>query len=152
MAQDTTHLTGQVIHKRTNAGSGPVALQVFGTVIKYMVLAGGAVLMVLPFLWMANASLMTSGEIMAQPPIWLPAQPQFSNYAAVTQALPFGQLYLNSLIVTGCTVFGVLLTSSLAGFAFAKYQFPGREILFYCILATMMIPFFVTLIPVFYII
>jgi multiple sugar transport system permease protein len=66
--------------------------------------------------------------------------------------LPLGRMYLNSIIVTGLTVVGVLFTSSLAGFAFAKYQFPGKEILFYAILATLMIPFFVTLIPVYYIV
>src|SRR5258707_1344441 len=131
------------------------AVAVVGTVgigAKYVVLIGGALIMLLPFLWMVNASLMSSGEIMQQPPTWLPAQPQFSNFSDVTKTLPFGQLYFNSLFITTCTVFGVLLTSSLAGFAFAKYQFPGREIFFYCILATMMIPFFVTLIPVFYIV
>ena len=123
-----------------------------GTAIKYIVLIIGALIMVLPFFWMINASLMTPGEIQQQPPVWLPAQPQFSNFSDVAQKLPFPQLYLNSLIVTGSTVIGVLFTSSIAGFAFAKYNFPGRNILFYCILGTMMIPFFITLIPVFYII
>lgn len=123
-----------------------------GTGVKYAALLFGAVVMVLPFFWMVNASLMTAGEIQAQPPVWLPASPQFHNYARLLEAVPMERLYLNSLIVTSLTVVGVLFTSSLAGFAFAKYRFPGREILFYCILATMMIPFFVTLIPVFYIV
>src|SRR5712691_8267182 len=106
MAQ-TTSRTGSDIQ----SGTGPSVVGAVGTAIKYLVLAGGAVIMVLPFLWMANASLMTSGEILAQPPVWIPAQPQFGNYAAVAESLPFGRLYLNSVIVTGCTVFGVLLTS-----------------------------------------
>lgn len=123
-----------------------------GTGAKYALLIFGAVVMVLPFFWMVNASLMTSGEIQAQPPVWLPANPQFQNYPRLLEAVPMGQMYLNSLIVTVSSVIGVLFTSSLAGFAFAKYRFPGKEILFFCILATMMIPFFVTLIPVFYIV
>jgi multiple sugar transport system permease protein len=108
--------------------------------------------MVAPFLWMIDSSLMTSPEITRQPPIWLPASPQIQNFPHVLDVLPFPRLYLNSLIITGGTVLGVLFTSSVAGFAFAKYEFPGKNILFYLILATMMIPFFITLIPVFYII
>jgi multiple sugar transport system permease protein len=123
-----------------------------GTGMKYALLVFGALVMVLPFFWMVNASLMSTGEIQAQPPVWLPSNPQFQNYPRLLEAVPMGQMYVNSLIVTVSSVAGVLLTSSLAGFAFAKYQFPGKEILFYCILATMMIPFFVTLIPVFYIV
>jgi multiple sugar transport system permease protein len=123
-----------------------------GTGMKYALLVFGALVMVLPFFWMVNASLMSTGEIQAQPPVWLPSNPQFQNYPRLLEAVPMGQMYVNSLIVTISSVAGVLLTSSLAGFAFAKYQFPGKEILFYCILATMMIPFFVTLIPVFYIV
>ncbi len=119
---------------------------------KYALLVGVAFILVFPFLWMINASFMTSGEISARPPVWLPKTPQFNNYPELLDNLPMGRYYLNSLIVTGATVCGVLLTSSLAGYAFAKYQFPGRTVLFYIILATLMIPFFVTLIPVFYIV
>ncbi len=123
-----------------------------GTTLKYAILILGAVAMVFPFLWMIDAAFMTSSEIQQRPPAWFPAEPQFNNIPRLLDVLPFGRLYLNSIIVTGGTVLGVLLTSSLAGFAFAKYQFPGREVLFYVILSTMMIPFFVTLIPVFYIV
>jgi multiple sugar transport system permease protein len=123
-----------------------------GTIIKYGLLICGALVMVFPFLWMINASLMTAGEIQRQPPIWLPAEPQFSNYGRLSEVMPLARMYRNSFFVTGCTVLGVLLSSSLAGFAFAKYQFPGKNIFFYTILATMMIPFFVTLIPVFVIV
>jgi multiple sugar transport system permease protein len=119
---------------------------------KYAVVIFGAIVMVVPFLWMIDASLMTSAEITTQPPVWLPSVPQFQNFPQLLDVLPFPKLYLNSLIITGGTVLGVLFTSSIAGFAFAKYEFPGKEVLFYLILATMMIPFFITLIPVFYIV
>jgi multiple sugar transport system permease protein len=121
-------------------------------VAKYAVVIFGAIVMVAPFLWMINASLMTSPEIITQPPVWVPAVPQFQNYPNLLEVLPFPRLYLNSAIITGTTVLGVLFTSSIAGFAFAKYEFPGKNVLFYLILATMMIPFFITLIPVFYIV
>lgn len=127
-------------------------LQGAATALKYLVLVGGAFVMVFPFVWMMIASLMTAGEIQLRPPVWLPAAPQFNNYAELVDSIPIARLYFNSLFTSGIIVFGVLLSSSLAGFAFAKYRFPGREFLFYLILATMMIPFFVTLIPVFFIV
>ncbi len=127
-------------------------LERLGMVLKYAILIVGAIMMVFPFAWMIDASLMTSSEIQRRPPALFPAEVQWNNFTELLDVLPFGRLYLNSLIVTVSTVIGVLFTSSLAGFAFAKYQFPGRELLFYIILATMMIPFFVTLIPVFYIV
>lgn len=127
-------------------------LQPLAVTLKYLILAAGAFIMVFPFLWMIIASLMTAGEIQLRPPVWLPAEPQFSNYSDLADSIPMGRLYFNSLFTSGLIVFGVLLSSSLAGFAFAKYRFPGRELLFYIILATMMIPFFVTLIPVFFIV
>ncbi len=123
-----------------------------GSALKYLVLVAGAFLMVFPFIWMIIASLMTAGEIQMRPPVWLPATPQFNNYSELAESIPIGRLYFNSLFTSGIIVLGVLLSSSLAGFAFAKYRFPGRELLFYLILATMMIPFFVTLIPVFFIV
>lgn len=138
--------------KRNTVVMNKQALSVVGITSKYIVLIFGAVIMLLPFFWMINSSLMTSTEIQHQPPVWFAAVPQFSNFSDLFSVLPLGQLYLNSIFVTSCIVFGVLFTSSLAGFAFAKYQFPGRELLFYAILATLMIPFFVTLIPVFYIV
>ena len=120
--------------------------------LKYAVLVIGALVMVFPFVWMIIASLMTAGEIQLRPPVWLPAEPQFRNYSDLADSIPMGRLYFNSLFTSGIIVAGVLISSSLAGFAFAKYRFPGRQFLFYLILATMMIPFFVTLIPVFFIV
>ncbi len=131
---------------------GKSLLQSAGSALKYLVLVSGAFVMVFPFIWMMIASLMTAGEIQMRPPVWLPASPQFSNYSELARSIPIGRLYFNSLFTSGIIVLGVLLSSSLAGFAFAKYRFPGRELLFYLILATMMIPFFVTLIPVFFIV
>ncbi len=127
-------------------------LQPLARALKYVTLALGAFVMVFPFVWMIIASLMTAGEIQLRPPVWLPAEPQFRNYSELGESIPMGRLYFNSLFTSALIVFGVLLSSSLAGFAFAKYRFPGREFLFYLILATMMIPFFVTLIPVFFIV
>lgn len=123
-----------------------------GAALKHLVVAVGAVIMVIPFAWMISASLMTPPEIAARPPVWIPETPQWHNYVEVSEAVPMLRMYLNSLIVTTATVVGILFTSSLAGYAYAKFEFPGRDILFIMTLGTMMIPFFVTLIPVFYIV
>jgi multiple sugar transport system permease protein len=123
-----------------------------GEALKYSVLILLSLWMLLPFYWMISASLMTSQEIIQMPPPLVPANPQWQNYTRVNEVADLGRAYMNSLIVTGLTVVGILFTSSLAGFAFAKYQFPGQNLLFAMILATMMIPFFVILIPVFYVV
>ncbi|HZQ07363.1 MAG TPA: carbohydrate ABC transporter permease [Anaerolineae bacterium] len=123
-----------------------------GRTLKYLALALLGLWMVLPFFWMISASLMTSQEIQRLPPPFLPAVAQFQNYVEVAKVVPMARAYANSLLVTIFSVAGILFTSSLCGFAFAKYQFPGRDVIFLLILASMMIPFFVILIPVFYIV
>lgn len=125
---------------------------VFGRVLKYLALIVLSLWMLLPFYWMISASLMTSKEIIQMPPPLVPAVPQLQNYVRVTEVVDLARAYINSILVTALTVVGILFTSSLAGFAFAKYQFPGKDVLFAMILATMMIPFFVILIPVFYVV
>ncbi|HEX9387921.1 MAG TPA: carbohydrate ABC transporter permease [Anaerolineales bacterium] len=127
-------------------------LNVLGKVLKYGALIFLSLWMLLPFYWMISASLMTSKEIIQMPPPLVPEAPQWQNYVRVTEVVDLARAYLNIILVTALTVLGILFTSSLAGFAFAKYQFPGRNLLFAMILATMMIPFFVILIPVFYVV
>lgn len=121
-----------------------------GATLLYVVLAAGAIVMLLPFAWMILASFMTSNEITARPIVWFPSHFQFDNYRALSHAIPLARIYLNSMIVTTATTLGILLSSSLAGYGFAKFHFPGRDVLFIIVLATMMIPFFVVLIPIFY--
>jgi multiple sugar transport system permease protein len=108
--------------------------------------------MLLPFAWMLLSSLMSSREVISRPLTWFPSSPRFENYSALSDAIPLGRMYINSGIVTTLTALGVLLTSALAGYGFAKFQFPGRDTLFLLVLASMMIPFFVVMIPVFYLI
>ena len=120
--------------------------------LKYLFLAVGSVVMLLPFVWMILSSFMTSQEIIARPLTWFPDEPGFEAYRGLRDAIPLGRMYLNSMIVTILTTIGILLTSSLAGYGFAKFQFPGRDILFLIVLATMMIPFFVVMIPIFWMI
>ncbi len=129
----------------------PRPLHHVGVALKYLALVGISLFMLLPFYWMIAASLMAPAEIIRTPPPLWPAAPQWYNYADVAQAANIGRAYVNSIVVSTLTVLGVLFTSSLAGFAFAKYNFRFKEFFFLLILGSMMIPFFAILIPVFYI-
>ena len=116
-------------------------------VILHLFLITGSGLMLLPFLWMLSTSLKEPSEVFTYPPIWIPRRLAWENYAQAIAAMPFGRFYLNSLIVASSVTALQLLTSSLAGFAFARLRFRGRDVLFLLYLATLMIPFQVTMIP-----
>lgn len=121
----------------------------FGQTLIYALLIGGCLATLLPFLWMIFASFKTSTEIIRIPPTIWPEKPTLQNYQTVFNdpRLPIARFYLNSLFVSGSTVLLILFTSSLAGFVFAKYEFFGKNVAFSFILATLMIPFQVMMIP-----
>ncbi len=121
-------------------------------VVTVVLLAIGAVIMLIPFVWMIVASLMTPAEIIARPLSFIPKDPSLDAYQGLRDAIPIYRMYFNSMIVTFLITVGILLTSSTAGYGFAKFRFPGRDALFLIVLATMMIPFFVVLIPIFWMI
>ncbi|MCD6290990.1 MAG: carbohydrate ABC transporter permease [Anaerolineae bacterium] len=118
--------------------------------VLYAILILGAVIAIVPFFWMASTSLMTLGETINRQ--WLPRQPQFSNYIEAWTEAKFAKYFVNSVIITLTTVSGLLVTSTLAGYAFARIHFWGRETIFAILLSTMMIPDSVTMIPNFLII
>ena len=120
-----------------------------GRLVEVVLLTGAALVVVAPILWAISTSLRTPAESFNEPPEWIPTHPIFSNYSAVFQNAPFGDFVRNSLVVTGLIVLGQLITSSLAGYAFAKLRFRGRNVVFWMILATMMVPIQATIIPVF---
>ena len=108
-----------------------------------------AVAAAFPLAWMALTSLKTPAETMRTPPVWIPATPSLDAYAKVSDVVQAGRSFLNSAIIATVTTFGILLTSLLAGFAFAKYEFRGRDIIFAVVIATMFLPPIVTLIPLY---
>ncbi len=106
-----------------------------------------AITMLVPFLWMVSTSLMDELEVFQYPPRLIPATPQWDNYVSAFAARPFGRYFLNSLIFAGLMVIGQLFTAATAGYAFAKFDFKGRDRLFMLFLSTMMVPAVVVLIP-----
>lgn len=109
-----------------------------------------AVLTIGPFLWLLVTALKGGGEnIFAYPPSLWPSQPTLDNFRQVWEAVPFGRYFFNSVLVAGVSVALNLILASLAAFALARMRFKGRDGLFVAILATMMIPLPVILIPLF---
>lgn len=113
----------------------------------YIVLAATAIAAAYPFLWMLGTSLKTLPESTRTPLRLWPESPQWHNYADAIGAAPFARYFVNTFVVAGATTAGIVLTSLLAGYAFARMRFPGRGLLFGVVLATMMVPFEAILIP-----
>ncbi|HEY7666725.1 MAG TPA: carbohydrate ABC transporter permease [Actinomycetota bacterium] len=118
----------------------------------HLVLIPVAVTMILPLVWMVVTSLQTLDETRHYPPTFWPSSLEFGNYSEVLTQAPFGRWFVNSLIVTVLVVLGNLLFCSLAGYAFARIRFFGREVVFVLLLITLMVPFQVIIIPEFLIV
>lgn len=119
--------------------------QIIGRFMIYAVLIAGAFIFIFPFFWMISNSLMTLGETATR--VLLPKVPQWSNYIDAWNQAKFSKYLSNSILVTLGTLTGLLFTSILAGYAFGRIEFKGKNLLFGLFLATMMIPESVTLIP-----
>jgi len=118
-----------------------------GKFIIYLILSLGAIIMVIPFIWMILTSIKTFGETTQMPPIIFPHIPQWKNYSEVLRLFPFGSFYLNTVISTVCKVFGQLVFCSTAAYAFARIEFPAKNIIFLALLSILMVPSQVFLIP-----
>ena len=115
----------------------------------YLILIPASLVMVLPFIWMVFGSFKTGREIRQVPPTFFPKEFTLDNYRTIMsdEDLPLSLFYRNSAIIAIANVIQVLFTSSLFGYIFAKFDFPGKQVIFWFIMATMMIPFQVTMIP-----
>jgi multiple sugar transport system permease protein len=119
------------------------------TIARYILLTAIGAVMVGPFLWMVSTSMMDQQDIFRVPPQWIPDQIQLKNYRAIMEVLPLGTLLLNSFTIAICATIGQLCSCTLAAYAFARMKFRGNTVLYFVLLATMMIPAQVTMIPVF---
>lgn len=119
----------------------------FSKIVIYIVLGVGMILILIPFLWMVLTSFKDSHEIMNFPVKTFPKKLSFENYLEVIKMSPFAIFFKNSIIVTTLITIGELITTILAAFAFSKLKFWGRDILFTIMIATMMVPSEVLLIP-----
>jgi len=120
-----------------------------GVALAHVILMAGAVVMVLPMLWMLATSFKPPAEIAVWPPRWLPEAPTWDNFLGIFKTAPFARFFLNSVGTSVVATIAVCLTSLVAGAVFAKYVFPGRRLLFQLIIATAIVPFESYLIPLY---
>lgn len=154
-------MSSQTLRTGTGKHSGPTAeppahkpyrgrhLPAAGTVGRYAALAVAAALTLGPVLWTLSTSLRTPSESFNLPPSFLPINPDFTAYQEVFKQINVGLLVLNSALVTGLIALGQMASATLAGYAFARLDFRGKNAIFSLVLATMMVPVQVTIVPVF---
>ena len=118
-----------------------------GTAVNYALLALTTLVFAVPVFWMASASLKELQAIYTFPPQWIPTNPRWSNYADAWRAAPFGIFYLNTIVTTAFGVGAELLLGTLTAYAFVFLPFPGKNLLFLVLLAALMVPLQVTMLP-----
>ncbi|MEZ4506806.1 MAG: carbohydrate ABC transporter permease [Thermomicrobiales bacterium] len=119
----------------------------FVEILSYVGMALVVILILVPIFWMLSGSLKTNAEIMTFPPTWLPTDPQWHNYTDAWNAAPFGRFYINTIITTLAGTTLELTNACLTAYALAFLRFPAKNLIFILLLAALMIPQQVTIIP-----
>lgn len=117
--------------------------------VTYIVVGILALACVVPLLYMVSLAFQTDAEVQGGTAVLIPSDPQWENLARVFEAAPFGRFLVNSLIVAGLITVSHLVFDPMVGYVFAKFEFPFKQTIFVSILATMMIPFFVRMLPLY---
>jgi multiple sugar transport system permease protein len=119
------------------------------SILIHMALIPAAMIFLLPFLWMISTSLKTDAQLFSYPPIWIPNPLQWANYPKAVDYIPFFTYLRNTVIISLASMVGATLSSSLVAYSLARIRWPGRQILLLLTIATLMLPYQVTIIPVF---
>lgn len=127
----------------------PPAIRQTRRVLVYMALIALSGIILAPFLMIVALSLSSPAEVFAWPPVLIPDDIQWQNFRDVFSVTNFGRAMLNTFIIASVSTIGIVFIDGLAGYAFAKMRFPGRTTMFLLILATLMVPVHVTIIPLF---
>jgi len=135
--------------KKINILNSGKARKQIGHFLLHVVLIALGITFLMPLAWVASTSLKAAGQVFITPVEWIPTTPHWSNYSEVFQRLPFARFILNSFFVTFMGTLGSVLSSIMVAFGLARIRWPGRDIVFVALIATMMLPGIVTLIPVF---
>ena len=149
MSADTRVVPAATASRRAGSVRRPFRRHLH-TLWLYVILIAGGVVMLVPFMWMVTTSLKTRAEVFNSPMFSFPTGLHLENYATMWNALPgvtFGDFFINSLKIATLNTAGTLLSCSLAAFAFAVLHFRGKSILFALVMATLIIPFQVVLVP-----
>lgn len=126
-----------------------LVLQVLGKGLTLLVLCAFGFTFVLPLVWMLSTSLKVEAQIFSYPPIWIPNPVKWQNYLRAVQLIPFPLYARNTLTICLLSMVGQVVASSLTAYGFARIRWPGRDVVFVVVLATMMLPFQVRMIPLY---
>lgn len=121
----------------------------FATVGSILILAIVSVLILLPFLWMVSASLRTQGDVLSNTLTLIPNPLTFDNFTEIWNRIPLGRQFLNTVIFAGAVTLFSVTFDSAAGYALARFSFRGKNVVFVIIVVTLMLPFQVTLVPIY---
>ncbi len=127
--------------------SRPEPSRALGSALVHLVLVAGGLVVIFPFFWMVSTSLKSLQEALASPPLLLPSAPAWTNYLDAWRAAPFARYFGNTIFIATASTAATLVTGACAAYAFARLEFPGRDVCFILFLATLMVPGEVTLIP-----
>ncbi|MEJ7655380.1 MAG: carbohydrate ABC transporter permease, partial [Chloroflexia bacterium] len=119
------------------------------SVLSHVALIALSIVFLTPFLWLLSTSLKPDRQIFAFPPVWIPNPPTLRNYQTGLNFIPFWIYLKNTLIYCGLSIVGTIISSSLVAYSLARIRWPGRNILFGILVATMIVPPQVTFIPLF---
>jgi multiple sugar transport system permease protein len=112
-------------------------------------LLGFGFVFALPLFWMLSTSLKVEAQIFSYPPVWIPSPIRWQNYLRAVQVIPFPTYARNTLTICLISLAGQVISSSLAGYGFSRIKWPGRDVVFVLVLSTMMLPYQVTMIPLY---
>jgi multiple sugar transport system permease protein len=118
-------------------------------VIGHAILAGVGIMFFLPFFWLVSTSLKELQQVYRLPPVWIPNPFRWQNYPEAISYFPFFRQLANTLIIAGSSLVLTLVSSSLVAFSFSRLEWPGRDVCFFLMLSTMMLPYQVTMVPLF---
>ena len=148
----STSLDSQVVSGGSSGGSKAARYVWARRINKFLLYALAiiaAVLFAAPFFWTVSSSLKPSAEIYLYPPTMFPQDPRWRNYLDVFRLAPFAKFIWNTVVITAFAMFGQILSASAVAYGFSRFRFPGRNVLFFIVLSTMMLPWQVTIVPTF---
>ena len=125
------------------------ARRAFLVTMTYALVIFFAITEVLPFIWMISTSLKDLNQVFTMPPQWIPRPPRWENYVEIFRMMVFGRYWLNTIVVTVGRMLGQFIFCTLAAYAFARLNFPGRNFLFFLLLSSLMVPFETLMVPTF---
>ena len=145
----TAEQVAVTISARAPARRQRVASATFWRILIWLLLIGGSIIMMLPFVWLVISSVKPQEQIFIFPPEWIPREFRWQNYIEALVYKPFYRFILNTLLIAVANQIAILLTASFCGYGFARIAFPGRDFWFGIVMATLMVPYIVLMVPQF---